>query len=94
LPDNIFGRQKYQFLYVLECPGVDDTGIFYDHLFHIFCGPLVQFFPVFGMLYITRKIWQNWSGVGNALCVRSAPAHYTAAGNRQLGSTIPKGRQL
>jgi hypothetical protein len=68
LPDGLFSNQKYQFGYILEDLGMENVGLFYDHLeyftaiwyislqFGIVSGHLVYFscFGTFG----PGKIWQ------------------------------------
>jgi hypothetical protein len=76
LPDGLFSNQKSQFGLILVGLGMENLGIFYNHLvyftvvgimlwpFGIFCGHLV-YFSRFGILY------QEISGnpAKNVLCV-------------------------
>jgi hypothetical protein len=70
LPDGLLSYQKYQFGYILEGLGIENVGIFYDHLiyftaklyilcpFGIVCVHVV-YFSRLGM-FGPRKIWQPW----------------------------------
>jgi hypothetical protein len=70
LPDGFFSFKKSHFAKILECLGMENVGMFYDHLeyftalwyilwpFAIICGHLV-YFSRFGM-FGPRKIWQPW----------------------------------
>jgi hypothetical protein len=35
LPDGLFSNQKFQFGKILDCLGMENVGIFYDHLEYI-----------------------------------------------------------
>jgi hypothetical protein len=69
LPDCLFSYQKFQFGYILEGFGIENIGIFYDHL-EYFKAKGYMYFQVYFSRFGTcgpRKIWQPWfTGIKSA----------------------------
>jgi hypothetical protein len=69
LPDGLFSNQKFQFGEILECLGMENVGIFYDHLEYFpsiwynlwlfdMAGHHLVYFSQFGIFF---PIWYVWT---------------------------------
>jgi hypothetical protein len=75
LPDDLFSNQKSQFGYILERLGMDNVGIFYEHLeyFTAIWYSLWSFGIFFRCgMFGPSKIWQPWLADSEFLLVNAS----------------------